>query len=103
MVPSSGSGEFETNSYTSLISTLIKKRPEAKINFQLSNSNAHRFVKRQMALIKKGYTEEKAFQLTENEFRKSFEKQRRSASALHQVAVSNRLRSFMDQYQQLSV
>jgi len=56
-----------------------------------------------MALIKKGYTEEKAFQLTENEFRKSFEKQRRSASALHQVAVSNRLRSFMDQYQQLSV
>lgn len=60
------------------------------------------FVKKQQELIRKGFTEEKAFEIVEKKYQERMQQKRQDFMLTQGVAMNNQARSFMNFYQQQS-
>jgi hypothetical protein len=64
------------------------------------NHPLYNFISSQKKYMKNGFTEEKAFELTERDFAKVLQKEKFEKSLIEGLATSNRARSLMTEYEQ---
>ena len=63
-------------------------------------SQVWKFLQRQKYYIRKGYTQIVAYEKAEEEFHRKFVKERERVMVLHELAKTNKMRAFLDHYQQ---
>ena len=90
----------------------LKKNPQVLMDYGGTVKDAQRkilkdpysqvwkFLQRQKYYIRKGYTESVAYEKAEAEFHRKFVKERERVLALHELARTNKMRAFLDHYQQ---
>jgi hypothetical protein len=107
-----GEKESKGSTNTHLQNKIIRKYPDIFTNPILSGSTPenpirnvtnhplYNFMFTQKKYMKNGYTEEKAFELTERDFAKVLQKEKFEKSLIEGLATSNRARSLMTEYEQ---
>ncbi len=99
------------NGYVGLYKKLYQKYPDADNQFAHSGVDVENpinetktfsssFINKQIKLMQKGFTEEKAFKMVEDEFAEDLQKEKFERSLFEGLAVSNRSRSLMNFYEQ---
>lgn len=105
--------DFEPDSYPRLLSKVLEKYPELRFvpgpkissTAEMLPNSTHvlwDFVKKQKQLIKKGFTEEKAFEMVEQQYQSRMQRKKEDFLLTEGVAVNNKARSLMNFYQQQS-
>lgn len=107
-----GSKESRSDLDISLQRKLTRKYPDIFNNPILSGSHPenpirnamnhplYNFISTQKKYMNNGFTEEKAFELTERDFAKVLQKEKFEKSLIEGLATSNRARSLMTEYEQ---
>jgi len=107
-----GDKDSKGNVDTNLQRKIIKKYPDIFMNPVISgsvpenpirnvmNHPLYNFMHTQKKYMRNGYTEEKAFELTERDFAKVLQKEKFEKSLIEGLATSNRARSLMTEYEQ---
>lgn len=68
-----------------------------------TNENpAHAFISRQIALIRRGFSEEKAFEMTENELADYIQREKDEQRIIRGFAFNNKARSYLNYSQQVA-